>query len=457
MKPLSFYHLTDLHYYANELIGSSGKSYEMKDKLDQKCMDKSGAIIDSAFRSIAEDKDTDIVLISGDLTFDGEKQSHDALADKLSELKKKGKRVFITFATHDFCKHAVKFSDDGDVDLPKYTRAQLRELYKDFGYNQAIAEHEGSYSYCVELSDDVRLLALNDDGDFDKFCGYYNDLLFWVRDQVEAAKKAGCKIFAMTHHPIMEPSPVYPLFSHKDMLGGYEFAGPYFADLGIEYIFVGHTHIHDINSLTTKKDNTLYQINTAALTAYPLSYRKISYTDEGMDIKSVQVTEIDADTDGLSVTEYARKHFTYMVDSIFYSLENDFEQFLLLSQGFSGNRELFLKLQGVLQTAGKMLNSLTFRKLGRLFGCGRFVEDSVADRKLTDFFSEAIINMYSGTEKYSPDTAEYKALMPIAAKLGKVIKLKDYQGNAVDFARLFERIIYDDGINDIEAFLPCKK
>ena len=29
MNDLNFYHLTDLHYYANERIGSSGEAYEI--------------------------------------------------------------------------------------------------------------------------------------------------------------------------------------------------------------------------------------------------------------------------------------------------------------------------------------------------------------------------------------------------------------------------------------------
>ncbi|MBQ7294992.1 MAG: metallophosphoesterase [Clostridia bacterium] len=456
MKPLNFYHLTDLHYYANEVIGSYGEKYELKDMLDQKCMDKSGAIIDAAFRDVCEDKETDIVLISGDLTFDGEVQSHDALIEKLYALKEKGKRVFITFATHDFYMHARKYTDEGETELPKYTRAQLREKYADFGYNEAIAEHKNSYSYCVQLSDDVRLLALNDDGDFDKFCGFYNDLLFWIKDQIEAAHEAGCEIFAMTHHPILEPSPVYPLFSHKAMLGGYEFTGPYLANAGLEYIFVGHTHIHDINSLTTDKGNTLYQVNTAALTAYPLAYRKIEFSDKGMDVKTVQVTEIDADTDGMSVLDYSKKHFTYMIELIFDSLENDFDKFCLLAQGFSVDGEKLRKVESLLHKFGKMVNGLTFKKLCGFFGCGKYVDSSIADDKIVKFLCSAIVNMYSGNEVYSPDTPEYKAIIPVCQKLGKVIKIKDHSGNRVDIAKLVAGIICDDGINDIEAFLPAK-
>ena len=55
--------------------------------------------------------------------------------------------------------------------------------------------------------------------------------------------------------------------------------------------------------------------------------------------------------------------------------------------------------------------------------------------------------MYSGQEIYSPDTSEYKSFMAVAKKLGKVIKLKDYYGNNVDFEDLMSRTLYNDGID----------
>ncbi len=448
MKDLNFYHLTDLHYYANERIGSSGEAYDIKCQVDQKCMAESGAIIDSAFKSIIEDKETEIVLISGDLTFDGEVQSHDALKEKLNNLKANGKRVFITFATHDFFMEARKYTDEEGVTfLPKYTRAELREHYNDFGYSEAIAEHANSYSYCVQLSDDVRLLCLNDDGDFDAFCGYYNDLLFWIRDQVEDAKKAGCEIFAMTHHPLVDPAPVYPLFSHKAMLGGYEFTAPYLADLGIRYVFDGHTHIHDINYIESKKGNRLYQINTGSLTGYPLAYRKVNFSDRGMDIKSIQVDKIDWDLKGQDVLEYAKEHFVYMIKSVFESIENDYEKFLVLAQGFSGEGDKLRKVQTIMQKIGTFANRLTFAKLGKICFCSKEIDSAVADKRIVEFICDVIINMYSGKEVYSPDTPEYKSFMAIAEKLGKFIKLKDYNGNKVELTDLMSRTLYNDGID----------
>lgn len=457
MKTLNFYHLTDLHFYANEKIGSSGEAYKLKCDLDQKCMAESGAIIDAAFKSVSEDKETEIVLISGDLTFDGEQQSHDALVEKLAALKASGKRVFTTFATHDFYMHARKYTDEeGETELPKYTRAELRQLYNDFGYSEAIAEHE-SYSYCVQLSDDVRLLCLNDDGDFDEFCGYYNDLLFWIKEQVEDAKKAGCEIFAMTHHPVVEPSPVYPLFSHKAMLGGYEFTAPYLADLGIQYIFTGHTHIHDIDFIESKNGNRLYHINTASLIGYPLAYRKVEFSDKGMDVKTIQVTEIDCDLDGRDVLEYAKDHFTYMIKAVFDSIENDYDKFIVLSQGFSGEGEKLRKLQPIMQKIGKFANRLTFKKLGRLLCCGKYIDESIADNSIIEFICQVILNMYSGRETLSPATAEHRAFVAICKRLGAFVKLKDYHGNPIKLEKLIADVLYDDGYDDWNVFLSSRK
>ncbi len=454
MENLKFYHLTDLHYYANERIGSSGERYKLKCELDQKCMAESGAIIDAAFKNLCKDSETEIVLLSGDLTFDGEQQSHDALVEKLYKLKANGKRVFITFATHDFYMHARKYTDEeGETELPKYTRAELRQLYNDFGYSEAIAEHENSYSYCVQLSKDVRMLALNDDGDFDEFCGYYNDLLLWIKEQVEDAKKAGCEIFAMTHHPVVEPSPIYPLFSHKAMLGGYEFTAPYLADLGVKYIFTGHTHIHDIGFIVSEKGNRLYHINTASLIGYPLAYRKVEFSDKGMDVKTEQVKEIDFDIGGRDVLDYAKDHFNYMIKSIFESIENDYDKFIVLSQGFSGEGDKLRKIQPIIQTLGKIINRLTFKNLCSIFGCGKYVDKEIANVRIIDFICEVILNMYSGREIYSPDTAQYRAFIPLCTKLGKVIKLKDFRGNPVKLENVMAGVLYDDGYDDWNAFL----
>ena len=88
MKPLSFYLLTDTHYFEDSL-GAEGKAFETYMAKEQYFMKESSAIIKSVFERIAEDKETDIVIIPGDLTKNGEKESHKSFIKELYRLKKK--------------------------------------------------------------------------------------------------------------------------------------------------------------------------------------------------------------------------------------------------------------------------------------------------------------------------------------------------------------------------------
>ena len=81
---------------------------------------------------------------------------------------------------------------------------------------------------------------------------------------MKLAHEAGDEVLAMTHHPVLPPSPIYPLFSRRDMLGDFEHTSTVLADAGVQFIFTGHTHMQNIAVKTTEKGNTIYDINTSA-------------------------------------------------------------------------------------------------------------------------------------------------------------------------------------------------
>ena len=89
MKPVSFYLLTDTHYFENDL-GAEGKAYKEYMKTEQFFLKESSAIVKSTFKRIAEDKETDIVIIPGDLSKNGELESHKSFIKELYKLKESG-------------------------------------------------------------------------------------------------------------------------------------------------------------------------------------------------------------------------------------------------------------------------------------------------------------------------------------------------------------------------------
>ena len=76
MKPLKFYLITDTHYFSRRL-DAYGEAYEEFMDNEQKCFAETAAIDEAAFAWLEKAEDADIVLIAGDLSFNGEKKSNE--------------------------------------------------------------------------------------------------------------------------------------------------------------------------------------------------------------------------------------------------------------------------------------------------------------------------------------------------------------------------------------------
>lgn len=83
--PLTVTVITDTHYYAKS-TGVSGAAYETANAKSQMPLQYSAEILDAAFRQIKADKRTDIVLLSGDTTSNGEYDSHKEFIEMLRGL-----------------------------------------------------------------------------------------------------------------------------------------------------------------------------------------------------------------------------------------------------------------------------------------------------------------------------------------------------------------------------------
>ncbi len=80
---------TDLHYLSPELIERGGLFEEMLRTGDGKQTDYIGQLTDAFLEEVIEEKPQGLIL-SGDLTFNGEKKSHEELAGKLKRVEEAG-------------------------------------------------------------------------------------------------------------------------------------------------------------------------------------------------------------------------------------------------------------------------------------------------------------------------------------------------------------------------------
>lgn len=456
MENKTFYHLSDLHIYANRQIGSFGKYFERRCNTDQKLIAESEAIIDSLFEKVCEDKETKVVIISGDLTNDGEKDSHALMLQKLKTLKDSGKEVYVTFATHDYYMQAKKYTDDGEILLENYSRAQLRDLYNDYGFSSAVSEHQPSYSYAIIPFEKTRFLMLNDDGDGRDFCGYDETLIEWIKEQVKVAKANGERVIAVTHHPVMPPVKAFPVFSHRDMLGNYEEIGPLFASLGIEFAFTGHTHMQSIDHIDTEDGKRFYHVDTGAAVGFPAPYRKVKIEEYGIDVKTQYVSSFkwNEETEK-DASQYFKKHFLFTIEDLFDTMENDIEAFKKHAIGFSMEGSTVDKLKPILLLMGKVVNNITFKQLGKILFISNKIDKSVENRNVREFALELIGGAFNGERHYPPNTSEYKATMAAAKRLGKLVKFKQKKGQPLTLEELAEDLLCNVGdFDNNNAFLP---
>lgn len=415
MQNLNFYLVTDTHFF-DPSFKRSGAAYEKRSISDQKCVAETPAIIDAGFKQIADDKETNIILIPGDLVYRGEYQSHIGLRNRLYKLKEQGKKIYIITARHDYDDND-SFEFDGNKMLPvkAMPRDELRDFYKDFGFDGAISEHKESMSYVAQLADGIRLLALNCDGDCKDFKGLWDNQMKWALEQIEDAHRTGNYIFAMTHYPLLPFSPIMNLISDSH-LTDWEKRANQFADAGLDLIFTGHMHAQAVTEYVTENGNKITDVQTGCFVGCPCAYRKVTIKDSTADIKSYTINDFDYDKQGKSASEYFQWRFDRMID---------------------------YKMKEILpKPAMKILNKLTVKKICNFlwFNPDKSIQNILAK----DLGIELVRNIFTGNEPYVKGTAVYEAFEKLINRLSLIIHIAEKKAGKKNKV-----------LSDIKSFLLC--
>lgn len=471
-EPLKIQFITDVHYYSRK-NGTEGKAYDKAESKSQMIIKDSDLVIKAGFDMLAADTSTDIVILAGDTTRNGEIDSHKEFIEMLYDLKSKGKRVYVITATHDFRPGGVTegYKGDDKIEVPAVDdRQELWDMYYDFGPSEAISTHRESLSYVVQLAPGYRLFALNDDTNFkpegEQGSGYSDDCMNWIMEQLRDAQENDQYVIAMTHHPMISPSPFYKIIGGGNMQRNHETTREIFADAGLHCMLTGHTHVHDISYITTPKGNRFYDVACGALVGCPPVMRNVTFDPKNakIDVETVTITEVAGfDTNGKPFDEYMKGFFFGMIKEVLWAMGYDIDRLAEMSDAFSIPGEKIKKLGWILKPVGKFLDKLTFKKIWRMCKKECTLKKSdiadIADNKVIDFILELVQNLYCGDSPYGPDTREYKLtcaflnvidsfLDTIHLSIGKFIK------GATSVRSLIEPLLWNSGYCDAKATLP---
>lgn len=457
MQKLSVTVISDPHYYSKR-NWAGGDPFQFAPKRDQLYKEGSEEILKHVFNEICQDNEEQIVLINGDLTNNGEITSHEEMRALLRTLQQKGKRVFVTTATHDYSDTGLSYGYDEnnrEVDVPALKREDLYAYYREFGINRALSVHMPSMCYTAQLADGYRLLALNDDHG-KKHCGFTDDCFAWIEEQAALAKKEGQFLVAMTHHPLLAPSPLYKLIAPNDLLEDGDTRARQLADLGIPCIFTGHSHVQNIAKITTENGNVFYDVSTSAVTGYPPFYRHVTFDPESrtVTVRSTLVKNVPAlKVGGETLPSFLKKQFLGTVEDILNSAENDYEKFADLAVGFSLAKETSYKLKPVIRPAARFLNRLTFGRVWKFAkkqsGVSRAEIAAIRQDPAVPYIIECVANLYRGDACMADppglnEDEKQKAALKFRAAVGLLKKLDQ-------LTRPFSRVLQKHGVESISA------
>ncbi len=282
-KDKTIYVTSDIHYLSDKLTDFKEAYQKYIAPGDGKQLRYIDQIMDAFVYDIQKAK-PDMLIVNGDLTCNGEKESHKDLAKKFKAIEKSGTSVYVIPGNHDiFNPWARSFKEDKQYVAENMSDRDFSNIYSDFGYDEAISRDENSLSYLAAPSDDLWLLMLDTNKYSDNISvgvPSADGLLKmstqeWIKQCCEAAKEKGANIITVMHHNILDHSEVirdgYTLNNSgqiRILLKEYQ----------LNLVLSGHIHVQDISS--DQKDNPLYDIASGALSVYPHQYGILKYSDQ---------------------------------------------------------------------------------------------------------------------------------------------------------------------------------
>lgn len=287
--------MSDLHYFSPDMIANTA-DFEHALNSDRKLLKESSAILNEMLEQVRADK-PDILLVSGDLTKDGEQECHAALAKQLQQLQQDipGLKIYVINGNHDIRNYNAKNFNTADGKAVRATRTEpedFKQIY-DFVYSDptviatftpAEGNKAGGLSYVARPVEGLTIIAMdtcryssdntsNGDDEHETSGAISADLEKWVIEQTAAAKARGDLVIGLEHHGLVPHFDVEPTILPMYLVNDYERIAQEYADAGMSAVFTGHMHAIDIAAMTTKAGNTFYDIETGSALTYPCPIR----------------------------------------------------------------------------------------------------------------------------------------------------------------------------------------
>lgn len=295
----SIFVTTDIHYLSPGLT-DGGEAYQiMLAAGDGRQLNYIEQIV-VAFSDKIIRESPDVLIVSGDLTFNGEKESHMKLAEKFKSIESNGKTsILVIPGNHDIQNPWARgFKGAESYPTETITANDFKLIYNAFGFDDVIAEDSASLSYLTAVSDKLWILMLDTNLYTETYAwpitsGLLKDeTIKWIEDCGQKAILNNAKLMVVMHHNLLDHNVVlnsgFTIENNEEII-------ELFKRNKIEVVLSGHAHIQDIK-LNGDGNQKIYDILSSALSVFPVQYGVLNYSN---------INEIKYETRLVDVEEWA--------------------------------------------------------------------------------------------------------------------------------------------------------
>lgn len=340
----------------------------------------------------------DVFIVSGDITNNGERASHQYVAKQLKRLTKRGIRVYVVPGNHDINNPLARsFKGKHQYETDGVGPGEFEDIYKQAGFGQAAEKDSDSLGYLVKPSKKTWFLMLNSaiyrsnyaQGSSTVGGGLTDGTLKWITKVSRQAKKQGAAVIPVLHHNTMDHTVI-----HQDYTIGYaDEVRDVLSKAGIKLSLTGHIHAQNIASMTVNNQK-LTDIASGALIISPHYYGTLKI-NQTTGQASYHATK-------LNVAAYIKQHQSTKAANVYLKYDHD----VLYAAGYNA------ALAQLYETRSE--NNLTTKQV----------------KQLSAGMGEANIAMFRGTPTKNSAAIKAWKKQPKGTSLrGFILATQDLHGN----------------------------
>lgn len=312
-EDLNIWMVTDIHYISPQLHDNGAAFARMK----ASSAGKDIANIDSVMQALvweAAIEQPDLLIVSGDLTFNGAYQSAVDLAAYFEQIEANGTQVSVIPGNHDIHSSWARRFEESEMETVKQISPEdFREIFADYGYDLAIHQDPDSLSYVITPKPNYPILMM----DTNIYTDTQTSQSPTVEGEIKIETAAWLANYFQEHRAAIWVGH-HPILSHNESertghtLQNADEINPLLKEQGIQALFAGHIHAQNITS-----DAATREVITGALSIYPNSVGEIIISDEGLDYQQREL-DVEGWAEATNQTNTELLNYSQTAYDIFY-------------------------------------------------------------------------------------------------------------------------------------------